>query len=62
MATTRACTSGKLVETGKSVITQKTCKNDAIKLWNSLPKYVQTCSSHSEIKTQAKIYVKSLPV
>ena len=35
---TRACTSGKLIESGRSVITQKTCINDAIKLWNKAPK------------------------
>ena len=49
MAATRACTSGKLIEMGKSIITQKTYKNDAIKLWNSLHKHVQTCTTHSEI-------------
>jgi hypothetical protein len=30
MTSTRTCTSGKLKESGKNVITQKTCKNDAI--------------------------------
>ena len=61
MTSTRACTSGKLQESWKSVITQKTCKNDAIKLWNSVPKHVQSSKSLNEIKTHAKIFAKTLP-
>ena len=34
---TRACTLGKIIEKGKCTLTQKTCINDAVKLWNSLP-------------------------
>ena len=59
---TRSCTNGTLVEQGKSVLSQKSCKNDAVRLWNSLPKYIQSCATLNEIKTQSKIYVKSLPV
>ena len=59
---TRSCSNGKLVESGKCVISQKSCKNDAIRLWNSLPKHIQTCETLNEIKTQTKIYVRSLPV
>ena len=62
MSATRACTSGKLMEGGKSVITQKTCKNDAVKLWNFVPKHVQTCKSLIEIKTHISIFVKTLPI
>ena len=62
MAATRSCTSGKLIEFGKCVISQKTCKNDAVRLWNSLPKHVQTCGTLNELKTQTKIFVKTLPV
>ena len=62
MTSTRACTRGKLQESGKSVITQKTCKNDAIKLWNSIPKHVQSCKSLNEIKVHAKIFAKTLPI
>ena len=62
MATTRSCTSGKLIESGKCVLSQKTCKNDAVRLWNSLPNYIQTCGTLNEIKTQTKIYIKTLPI
>ena len=62
MSATRACTSGKLMEGRKSVITHKTCKNDAVKLWNFVPKHVQTCKSLNEIKTHTRIFVKTLPI
>ena len=35
--TTRACTKGRLVESGNSCTLQKTCLIDAIRLWNKLP-------------------------
>ena len=41
------------MESGKSIITQKTCKNDAVKLWNMVTKHVQTCKSLNEIKMHA---------
>ena len=44
------------------VITQKTCKNYAIKLWNSGPKHVQSWKSLNEIKTHTKIFAKTLPI
>ena len=56
MISTRAITSGKLMESGK------TCKNDALKLWNMVPKHVQSCKSLNEIKTHAKFFAKSLPI
>ena len=59
---TRACTSGELMESGRSVIAQKTCTNDAIKLWNKAPKQVTQCLTLSQIKVQSKLYAKSLPV
>ena len=62
MISTRACTSGKLMESGKSIITQKTCKNNAVKLWNMVLKHVQTCKSLNEIKKHAKIFAQSLPI
>ena len=60
--TTRACTRGKLVEAGRSVIAQKTCINDAIKLWNKAPRRVTECLTLSQIKIQSKLYAKTLPV
>ena len=61
-AITRSCTNGKLIEFGKCALSQKTCKNDAVRLWNILPKYVQICDTLTELKTQTKIFVKKLPV
>ena len=34
---TRACTKGKLIESGKCLLSHKTCISDATKLWNQLP-------------------------
>ena len=62
MTATRSCTSGKLIKSCKSLLTQKTCKNDVVKIWNNLPKYVQTCTTLNELKTQSRIFVKTLPV
>ena len=59
---TKACTSGKLMESGRSVIAQKTCINDAIKLWNKAPKQVTQCLTLSQIKVQSKLNAKSLLV
>ena len=59
---TRACTSGKLVESGRSVIAQKTCVNDAIKLWNNAPLQVTQSLTLSQIKAQSKLYAKTLPL
>ena len=59
---TRACTNERLIEAGRSVISQKTCLNDAVKLWNALPAVVTSCGTHMQIKKQAKIFAKTLPV
>ena len=59
---TRAGTSGKLIEVGRSMIAQKTCINDAIKLWNKAPKEVTQCTSLYQIKKQSKLFAKTLPV
>ena len=59
---TRACTSGKIIEHGKSSISQKTCINDAVRLWNQLPVEVTQCETFSQIKMQAKRYAQTLPL
>ena len=59
---TRACTFGKLIESGKSLVSQKCCINDATKLWNNLPSDLKNCLSISQIKLQTKKFVKTLPV
>ena len=60
--TTRAISTGRLIEHGISCLSQKSCINDAVRLWNKLPMTVTNCVSTNQIKTQAKIFAKSLPV
>ena len=43
---TRSSHDGRLIEKGYSCLSQKTCLNDAIRLWNKLPKSV-TKLNHS---------------
>ena len=59
---TRACTTGRLIECGVSTLSQKTCINDAVKLWNSLPVSVTMCETLSQVKKQAKLFAQTLPV
>ena len=59
---TRNCTKGRLIESGFSSLSQKTCINDAVRLWNSLPDSVTLCESLSQVKKQAKLFAKTLPV
>ena len=59
---TRACTSGRLIESGKSCISQKTCINDAIRIWNQLPIEVTSSKTLSHLKMQTKKFVKTLPI
>ena len=59
---TRACSRGRLLDNGYSELSQKTCINDAVRLWNSLPNSVTTCETLSQIKKQAKLFAQTLPV
>ena len=59
---TRATSTGRLIEQGNSCLSQKTCINDAVRLWNKLPSTVTDCISLSQIKKQAKLFAKELPV
>ena len=59
---TRAGSSGRLIEAGHSLISQKTCINDAVRLWNQLPIAITKCNSLAQIKTQAKMFAKTLPI
>ena len=52
--TTRACSSGKLKETGKTVLTQSTLINDATKAWNLAPKEVLESLSYNIAKKTLK--------
>ena len=47
---TRASTTGRLIESGKSCLSQTTCLNDAIRLRNTLPLSVTKCDTFSQIK------------
>ena len=53
--------SGRLIETGKCALSQKTCLSDATKLWNNAPVTLKDCTSLAQIKVLTKNYVKSLP-
>ena len=59
---TRARTACRLIESGNSYLSQRTCFNDAIRIWNKLPSSVTNCESFSQIKTHANLYAKTLPV
>ena len=59
---TRACTNGRLIESGFSSLSQKTCINDAVKMWNSLPDSITMCETLSQVKKQAKLFARTLPV
>ena len=58
---TRADTKGRLIETGNSCLSSRTCINDAVKIWNQLPSSITECKSFYQIKKQAKIFAKTLP-
>ena len=62
MRITRAITHERLVEHGKSLISQKTCINDATRLWNDLPEEIKQCATLNQIKKHAKLYAKKLPM
>ena len=59
---TRACTLGKIIEKGKCTLTQKTCINDAVKLWNSLPLNIQNSETLNQMKNNSKEFAKTLPI
>ena len=59
---TRVCTSSRLIESGKSCISQKTCMNDAIRIWNLAPDKITSAQSLYQAKREIKIYVQTLPV
>ena len=59
---TRSITYGKLKESGKSVITQATLINDAIRAWNRAPKEVHLSTSYNVAKKNIKSFVKTLPI
>ena len=61
-ATTRAVTSGNLVEDGTTSLAQNTFYNDATKAWNLAPLDVKTCKTIWSAKKDIKKFMKTLPV
>ena len=59
---TRAATSGKIIEVGKSNLTQKSSISDSIRIWNFAPNTVTEANSLYLAKKCIKNYVKSLPI
>ena len=59
---TRADTEGRLIESGFSCLSQRTCINDAVKIWNKLPLSITGFKTLYQIKKQAKLFAKTLPI
>ena len=59
-ATTRASTSGKLIEKGFSNLTKSASINDAIRLWNIAPNLIKNNDSIYSAKKYIKNFVKTL--
>ena len=58
---TRSSTSGKLKESGKTVITQATLINDVTRAWNKAPKEVHESLSYNFAKKNIRMFFKTLP-
>ena len=59
---TRADTTGKPIEIGRSNLSQKTCVSDAIRLWNMAPENVTGSINLAHAKSEIKKYVRLLPI
>ena len=59
---TRADTKEKLIEIGKSGLTQKTCVSDAIRIWNMAPEVITNSKSVNQSKMAIKKFAKQLPI
>ena len=60
-STTRAVTSGKLVESGTSQHAKSTFYNDSVKAWNRALDNIKSCKSIWSAKKAIKSFVKTLP-
>ena len=58
---TRAMTSGRLIESGRSNLVSNCCITDAITIWNQAPESVKSCVTLTQIKKASKLYAKTLP-
>ena len=65
MNTSRVNTSAdmaeKPVEIGNSLLVQKTCISDAIRLWNMAPKQITSWTNLLQAKTEIKKFICQLP-
>ena len=59
---TRACTEGRLVESGLKPLTQRTFIYDATRLWNTAPSEITNAKSLDVAKSEIKKFVKTLPI
>ena len=59
---TRADTTEKPLNIGRSLMKQKTCVSDAIRLWNMAPENITTCTSQTLAKSEIKKFVRQLPI
>ena len=59
---TRADTTEKPMDIGRSLLTQKTCVSDAIRVWNMAPEKITTCTSQTLAKSEIKKFVRQLPI
>ena len=49
-------------EIGKSLLTQRTCISDAIRLWNVASEKIRLSETLYQVKNEIKSYVKNLPI
>ena len=55
---TRVCVAGLLAESARYKLSQNTCRNDAVHIWNKTPSVVKECSDKKAIKS----FVTTLPI
>ena len=51
-----------LITKGKTITQAKTFINDAAHAWNCAPNVIKECKTLSAVKTQIKIYIRTLPI
>ena len=59
---TRADILEKPIEIGKTVVVQKTCVSDAIRLWNLAPNHITNSTSLAHAKSEIRKFVRQLPI
>ena len=59
---TRAVTSGRLIEVGVSTCSKNSFYNDGVKAWIKAPDSIRNCESIWSAKKEIKLFVKNLPV